>query len=89
MPWSGQQDHSLAVCCHQSPLRLRLCNNGRQGPARSDERVESSKQLHDFLKEQGGSFILRPAATLCGSQIEAVLLDDGEITALKRIFFPC
>ena len=42
-----------------------------------------------FLKEQGGSFILRPAATLCGPQIEAVLLDDGEITALKRILFPC
>jgi hypothetical protein len=48
-------------------------------------------QLRDFLEEKdhSGSLILRPAATLGGDHIEAVLLDsEGEETPDKRILFP-
>lgn len=49
------------------------------------------EQLQSFLQEQEhiGSLILRPAATLGGDRIEAVLLDaEGEETNAKRILFP-
>jgi hypothetical protein len=73
------------------PLARRRLNEMPSGDGGVTLTESQLHQLRDFLEEKdhSGSLALRPAATLGGGHIEAILLDgEGEETADKRILFP-